>query len=619
MSQLSSHNSNSFQSPDYEMSSPENSMDETASQLSFESSGELTDHAIEPPRVLENMNLEEIIRNDDEASPEEQTVEINMHNDERREKGSKGKKEKPAKQQSQGGETEHTATYKKFLEELEKEKTAEAKLQLAIQFMSSALSQQGTPDFKSFWDIRKLCLNLFKENINPTLRSEYWTKYSELSKEARSLKEILDEQSAFAIEQIEIAISALEQEILHFDEIVEKMSDLRFPYNSIALEANNSFYNTIQKKLNVLNAQASRINVLRKELIKTEMRIRHKNKFFQRLSQAGDKVFPRRKEYIKDVSQKFMEDVDRFIDEHFGDKNRESIYILRDEIKALQAMAKVFTLNTHSFGQTRTKLSECWDKIKLLEKDRKKAIAQQRQAFKQNAETALHMIEEFNKGFQSGGISLGQADNKIEEIVRFMRKSDLGREELKVIREELNKSKAAVLEKQTAEDAIRQQEEQERTRAKREALQALKSEIESLLGNVDQHDADALAAMREEMVGKIQSASLSKIEKQELERLLKPLKDIISDKKERALLSLSEDDRQSLHQLKEIYSQRKQRRQEIKNQLESLRKLAGSSGMDFEMAMKYNVQINEEKERLDKINMGVKEIEQKISELQGKV
>ena len=100
---------------------------------------------------------------------------------------------------------------------------------------------------------------------------------------------------------------------------------------------------------------------------------------------------------------------------------------------------------------------------------------------------------------------------------------------------------------------------------------------------------------------------------------MKPLRDIITDKKDKALLALSDDDRESLQQLKTILQQRKERRQEIKNQLEQLRKAAGSSSLDFEKAMNCNLQINEEKERLEKANQAIQEIESKIVQLQAKI
>ena len=65
--------------------------------------------------------------------------------------------------------------------------------------------QPQSPHFKDFWEARRLCLPLFKENMNPKSRSLLWAEYIEISAEARKLKEILDEQSPFAVEQIELA------------------------------------------------------------------------------------------------------------------------------------------------------------------------------------------------------------------------------------------------------------------------------------------------------------------------------------------------------------------------------------------------------------------------------
>ena len=96
-----------------------------------------------------------------------------------------------------------------FMRNFEVESTAEGKIRLSIEFMRTALSNSGIPRFKDFWEGRKLCLPLFKENIAPKVRSQLWSSYIELSVEAKRLKEILDEQSAFAIEQIEFGYSSL--------------------------------------------------------------------------------------------------------------------------------------------------------------------------------------------------------------------------------------------------------------------------------------------------------------------------------------------------------------------------------------------------------------------------
>jgi DNA repair exonuclease SbcCD ATPase subunit len=517
---------------------------------------------------------------------------------------------------SKHNDKSHRQYFDKFLADLSLRNEPDDKLQFAIEFMEIALSQTGTPHFKSFWEARTVCLELFKEAVSPTLRSTLWIKYNELSKEARRLKEILDEQSAFAVEQIEMAIKALEDDIVSFSDHLQKLAPVEFFVSSKLMTKQLSYYQQLQNELNLLNTQASRINGLRKELIRTEMRVRQKNKFFQRLSAAGDKVFPRRKDLIKDVSHNFITDVDAFINEYFSkDDNHESLFFLREEIKALQNMAKILTLNTHSFTHTRMRLSDCWDRIKGEEKERKKERAQQKVIYKQNVDDAMQKLRMFNEAFQANQITINEANKQLDEMSTYMRGMELGRDEQRFLREELNNARRCVSDKIQAAENERNQHEHEKERVRREEIKNIKSNIEKLLKSNDSQDVEALISEREAIQEKINSILLSKAEKIDIERQLKPLRDLITEKKESSILSLSDDDRQSLLQLKEILKQRKERRQEIKNQIETLRKASGASGLDFVQAMSNNAQLAEEKERLEKISQGIKEIEQKIAEL----
>ena len=75
--------------------------------------------------------------------------------------------------------------------------------------------------------------------------------------------------------------------------------------------------------------------------------------------------------------------MERFVAKHF--RGEEVIgaphYALREEIKALQGMAKILTLNSSVFSRTRVRLSECWDKIKVLEKEHKRVINEEASLF----------------------------------------------------------------------------------------------------------------------------------------------------------------------------------------------------------------------------------------------
>lgn len=506
-----------------------------------------------------------------------------------------------------------------LMKDLEKCADAEAKLLCIIAFMESSLSQTGTPHFRSFWDSRKLCLPLFKAHIAPAVRSNLWEKYTALSKEARRLKEVLNEQSAFAEEQILIAIEALETEMVKIERLhAEGGVSHELPIIQCqALQAKQDFYATSQNLLSLLNASATRINALRKELIKTEMRVRKKNQFFQKLSAAGDRVFPLRKEMIKQVSDQFMADVDAYITAEFAsDRMRDSIFNLREEIKSLQSIAKVLTLNAQAFNQTRLRLSECWDRLKGLDKERKQQRAEQKAVFQQNAEAIVQKIDLLQQGMQDNKHSIEDIEKHLREITGGMRQVELGREEIQMLRTKLDAIRQPLQAQREREEQERQHHERERVRLKLQKVQDLKEEVRTLIENAPSLALEDIVTKREELIQIIQVTDVSRFEKDEIERNLKQLRDIIADKKEQSLMTLSDDDRQALQQLRELLKQRKERRQEIKDTIETLRKVKAVSGLDFERAMTNQMQLDEEKERLEKMNQGIEEIEAKIAVLE---
>ncbi|MCP5508399.1 MAG: hypothetical protein H7A37_08905 [Chlamydiales bacterium] len=506
-----------------------------------------------------------------------------------------------------------------FLVEMDKKSTPEEKLQNAIDYMQETLSQSGTPQFRHFWEVRKRCLDLFKENMPAPIRSVLWEKYSELSKEARRLKEILDEQSAFAVEQIDIAIKALEGEIVDFDNQLAKIGNVDFGFESKYLEKALGGYNTIQKQLCLLNAFASRVNTLRKELIKTEMRIRQKNKFFQRLSKAGDQVFPRRKDLIKEVSEKFEKDVTHFIKKYFSDNSvNEPLHFLREEIKSLQGIAKVLTLNTTAFTTTRSRLSECWDQLKELDKEKKKERAAKFDEYKANAVEIEKLIEAFVEEQNQSELSAPAAFDKLDDILREMRQVQLGRTEVKALKDKIAELRAPIQAKINAMEAERQRTIKEKIEQKKARVSQLQSDIEQLKEGANQITLEELESKSEQAQTEMNDLGLSRAEKQEFQRHFRQLNDILNSKKEEALLTLSDDDKENLTNLRSVLSQRKERRKEVKEQLDEYRKLAGSSGLDFEKAMEYNELLNAEKERLENIDAGISDIEKKISALKKK-
>ena len=514
-------------------------------------------------------------------------------------------------------EKEESPLFKEFSEKLNTFQTPEEKITHGLQFMRASISQEGSPHFREFWEARRIILPFFKENLNPAIRSNLWNEYVELTVEARKLKEILEEQSSFAMEQIDLAINALEGNLENFESLLAASGEIQFPASSHTIRARADLFSKIQRELNLLNTLASRLNALRKEIIKTDMRIRFKTKFFKRLSELGDQIFPKRKELIEKVSQEFEKDVDHFVEKYFqGDEVVGApYYALREEIKALQSVAKVFTLNSAVFTRTRLKLSECWDKVKMLEKEHKKEIHEKRQASTENREQIQVKIDALKE--KAEGISFNELNKEIDQISQKMRGVDLTRDDVKHLRGELFKIKEPFLEAQEKRARELEEVEKEKLKEKREFIASLKEKTNHLVQTGENIELEVLEGEYKELHEAVKKLDASKLEKQQLERFLRPLRDLVAEKKEHSLLNLSEDEKKTLENLKIVLEQKKERRQEIKTQLEIYRKALGGSNLDFEKAMHYQELAEQEKERLDKATKGIEEIEDKIRELEG--
>jgi hypothetical protein len=503
-----------------------------------------------------------------------------------------------------------------FAAKLQDLPSAEEKIAFGLSFMRSSISQEGAPRFREFWDARKTVLPLFKTNINPMMRSKLWAECVELTVEARRLKEILEEQGAFAVEQIELAIAGMEQDAAAVEKSVKEGPAFTLETASTTIAAKSAEYGPMQRELDLLNTLASRLNGLRKEVAQTEMRIRFKTKFFKRLSSLGDAIFPKRKVLIDLVSQSFEKDVDGFIAAHFQGEQiiGAPYFVLREEIKALQSMAKVFTLSSGVFNRTRLKLSECWDKLKVVEKEHKKEILAQREASSENRLNVQKKIEELKE--RSQGLTLAALDLEINPILAEIRDArDLSRYDVKVLREEIDKLRAPHIAEQETRAKALEEAEKEKFRQKRERTRVIKETIAAALQ--ESPDVAALEETFEALKKEVKELNLPKTDQQQIDRSLRQLKDLLAEKKESSMLNINEGDREALQALKQVLLQKKERRQEVKEQLEQHRRALGSSNLDFEKAMLYRELMDQEKEMLVRANAGIEEIEQKIAEFEG--
>jgi len=512
-----------------------------------------------------------------------------------------------------------------FLKQLESLASAEDKLKMCIAFMRDSLAQVGNPNFKGFWEVRKICLPLFKENVAPTVRMQLWSEYIELTREGRRLKNLLDEEAAFAVEQINLAIDALENEVkgyhAHLEEILEKTPDVEFPSPTYSLEERFSLYQHLQKQLNLLNLYAARINALRKELIRTEMRIRQKNKFFQSLSHLGDQIFPARKDLIRSISEMFLEDVTGFVEGYFSEENfdenevRRSVFLFRTEIKHLQMIAKILTLNTHAFSATREMLSGCWDKLKGMEKELKKEYAENRQISSENAGRLQVQIEAFMKAQSENPVTIEEGVKILDTIGREMRAVQLTRSDVHLLKDLLRQAREPLEAQRDVTEREKRQKEAEFEKARQDKIVTFKQQLEAFQKKSADGEIESLTEELEELRKSLQALSITKVERQHLERSLKAIRDQIAERQSQAILSLSADDRAALSDLESVLLQRSERRKEIKTQIEEYRKIIGGSGLDFEKAMRFGELMETEKETLAKIDESIAEINKKIQDL----
>ncbi|NGX33789.1 MAG: hypothetical protein K1060chlam1_00130 [Candidatus Anoxychlamydiales bacterium] len=491
-----------------------------------------------------------------------------------------------------------------FLKKLENLSSNEDKIKLSLEEMKKAISKENKPDFKTFWDIKNRCLVLFKTPLNATSRILFWKEYIDLSNEVKSLKNILSEQTNFEVEQIDLAINSLEADLKKYDAVLLAMKKIEINEKLKSLVYKKSFFIESQKELDLLNAFAARINSLRKETIKTQMRISAKNKFLKRFAIIGDIIFPKRKKIVDSVSEEFSISIDGFA-KNF-DLKKVSFFILKDAIKNLQNLAKKLTLNTEAFTNCRLTLSKCWDKVKLAEKSYKK----ERQKSKGFIDQALLKIENLKKMCETNPNDKDIL-NEEKEIFNFIKTLSLKNEDIKFLKFKINEAKAPIHQKKKKIKEKKISVEDEREKNRKTKLDQIKNDIKTLLDK-SELSIDELEQEKNQIEEKLNGFDLAKFEKLILEKDFRALYHLIEEKKEKQTLNSSDE----LNQFLLVFEQKKKRRQTLKSHLDNLNKQLAASSLGFEKAMMLRDLIDEEKLRLKNLDKSIDQLEEKIESLE---
>jgi hypothetical protein len=491
-----------------------------------------------------------------------------------------------------------------IIKEISKLSKVENKIVSLLDKMQEALHSQPL-ELKIFFDIKSISLNLFKENMSISLRSELWKKYIELLEEAKKVKDAIDDQNSFAIEQIDIAIKALENDLKNFDKLLKNIKPIDIA-NIKAFESNLLFFIDIQKELSLLNSFAIRINSLRKEIVKTSMKIKTKSNFFTRLANLGDLIFPKRKEKINLLSIKFTNVIDEFTKDY--DDKKAPFFVLKTEIKDLQNIAKIFTINTASFTESRMKLSKYWDKIKESERIYK----QNQLKSNKNSYPIEEKIIEFCAFCQTKP-KKEEWIKKEKELLDEINRTDLIRSDVYKLKKLIEDAKQVLFEeeKQNKLKIIKEEkEEKEEKSNKDKIITDLKITIENLTSNTSLA-VNKIIEEKNNLEKKLISLNLSKFESLLFNSNLKKIEDTIEDKKDLEIINTK-----NLNNIKDVLSKKSKKRVEIKNVYEDIRKELNKSNLDFEKAILLRDLLNIQKTRLDKIDLSLDKLQEEIINLE---
>jgi len=482
-----------------------------------------------------------------------------------------------------------------FLLEAEELKKVEEKIRHALEYMRSALAQEKTPSFRDFWQVKQFCLELFKEKIPARSRTVFWKEYTELSDEVRRLKELFDEESSFAKEQIELAIKAIEKELM--DGEVTRPS-FEVPKASRALQKNSDEYIEMQGDLNRLQPLGKRINELRKEVLKTPMRIRSKNQFLSQLSKLGDLVFPKRRELIDKLSIQFIQDVDLFISEEFS-LEKPPYFPLKEEIKALQGFAKQIGLSSSSFTQVRGRLSECWQKIRAKEEASRQARQEESLEFKANVDQISALIAPLKAQCENEEISLPDAEKKVAEILKQMKELPLRHSDVVALKRELFAGKKLLEEKESKLRRAEAEAKEEKRLEEARKAEAFLEKLEEVLSSCETLSFQDLEQKWDALVKEGETLDLGEYQQDLATCRLGALADLLKEK-------------EGTSDLESLLEERRETRQQVKKALEKCRQMGGGSGQSLEESLFNHELVAEQRKRFERLEQFIEEIEEKV-------
>lgn len=500
--------------------------------------------------------------------------------------------------------------------------SVEEKIVFALEQMESLLKNADqSSDLKLFWSVRKFCLPLFQQMGDPVQRASLWGRYTELTREGRHLKILQDEEGAFLVGQIELAISCLESDVNDFFVKTEKeeiAKEDRAALEIQSLAAHKDFYLSTHADLRWLSSFSSKIINLRKELMNMSMRMRLKSQFFQKLSVLGNKVFPRRKELTEQVSELFAQDVDAFVEKYFAKASRESlkktVFFLRKEIKRLQQAAKYLAISSSVFSSTRLRLSQCWDQLKGLEKEIRQEQSRLAAASAENVKKVQERLDQVEALLQENA-EIQKIRKEIEEISKQIRGLSLVHDDVVLVKGRIQTLLGQIREREAVAEKEKKEQQAKAEQARAEAIQALEDEVQRFCESCK--EGELLEGSKErcqelkEAVKKMAHLPYSK--KVALDNQINAAQRSILQRMEEQMLACP-DAKEKVLNMRQVLEQRMLRRKELKAKLECDKKLLGGSGLDFDRALQYSAMVEEDRRALEELDAAIIELKKQIQQ-----
>lgn len=483
-----------------------------------------------------------------------------------------------------------------------KQASPEDRIQMAISFMKETLSQKQAPLFKKFWDLRKMALQIFREDMDPIHRTKLWGEFVALSNEARALKAIFDEKSSFAAEQIALAIESLEKDLASYDALLKNRERIHLDLFE-ELETHREFYEEKQTELQLIQTFFSRGSSLRKELIHTTMRMKQKNTLFKRLTIASQTISEKRETGTKEVSERFREDVDQFVDKYFSKEHRTPFYALKEKIKLLQLIAKKLFLTSSAFSDIRLKLSSCWDEVKEKERQYKEKVQAKKQQSQEKKGAFLAKIALIKE--QKGSLSSNELTKELRNVRQEMKDAKLRREDVEELEELLQnlRGETPIVQPSGAFASV-------------SFIKSFDQKIASLSEEKESIPFEDAYDRFEQIERQIDKAPASYKEKSRLQKSLIPLRQWIDATLENTIEKASKEESLTFSDRREILLLAKKIRMKIKKNLEEERKKKGRSGLDFAMAMAHQERLENEKKRVERIDVSIETLEERLEQIE---